>query len=222
MSTQLQKNRTRFIVLGVLVLCAMVVAGLGPVTGWFGIASATTSTADPAEAPPGPVGEDSPRPSPSPLAIPAPRQKPLGDTEKATEAAEDTIQVLVSANNEILQRADGGTDGLENVATGFVWGELQALATEREQMGLKQVGESIITSTAVRSTDLKASPPTMQIDVCIDSSGVDVVDSVTGKSMKTLLYAPDAPVLNQYGAEFIDGTWKISSHTIPEDSSCPQ
>jgi hypothetical protein len=165
--------------------------------------SAETATTTPAPTPP------------PPLAVPAPSPAPLGDEAVSVKAVDDAAANLIVASNEILQRADGQTDGLENVAAGFVWGEMQALATERQQQGYKQVGKAKITSTTVKSVDLAATPPTAVLDVCIDASGIDVIDA-NGESLKGQLYQSSTPTLNVYGAEFIDGLWKLVTHNIPD------
>ena len=155
----------------------------------------------------------------APLSLPAPTSEPLGDAETTTIAVDAAVASLVAANNEILQRADGGTAGLENVAAGFVWGELQAQATEREKLGYKQVGAATVVSTTVRALDLAASPPAAEIGVCIDSSKVDVIDT-NGNSLSGLLYKPGTPTLNVYGAQYLDGHWKLVTHDIPDNAPC--
>lgn len=155
----------------------------------------------------------------APLSLPAPATESLGDAETTTTAVDAAVASLVAANNEILQRADGGTAGLENVADGFVWGELQAQATEREKLGYKQVGAATVVSTTVRALDLAASPPAAEIGVCIDSSKVDVIDA-NGNSLSGLLYQPGTPTLNVYGAQYLDGRWKLVTHDIPDNAPC--
>lgn len=157
--------------------------------------------------------------SPVPLSVPAPTPSPLTDEVHSIRAADTAIDSLVAANNEILQRADGGTQGLQNIAAGFVWGELQALATERAQLGYRQVGEATIRSVTARAVDLEASPPTVVLDVCVDATGVDIVDA-NGQSLRGLLYDPGSPTLNVYGAQYLDGLWKIATHEIPDSAPC--
>lgn len=110
-------------------------------------------------------------------------------------------------------------DDLADYTTGFVQGEVEAMAAERESLGYTQVGAAVITSIEVRKARLDATTPRITLDVCIDSSGIDVLDS-TGASLKASLYDPGHPVLNRYGAEYRDGAWKISTHEIPENGHC--
>ncbi|MGP5154665.1 hypothetical protein, partial [Glutamicibacter ardleyensis] len=109
--------------------------------------------------------------------------------------------------------------GIDQVADGFVKGQLEALAAERWQMGVHQVGEAKVVSVDTKNVDLDAKVPSMDLLVCLDLSGIDVVDE-NGNSFEGLLYKPKEPVLNTYGAIFTDGQWKISTHNIPEDSTC--
>jgi hypothetical protein len=210
---------------------AVVLAGtlaLALTTGWFGSAAAAgdkghgqaavSSTSAKAKADSA-HSKPVPEKTPPPLDIPAPGPQPLGDAKASASAADSAVAAVVTANNEILQRADGGTVGIDDVTAGFVRGELQALAAEREKLGYKQVGEAKIVSTTVRSVDLSASPPTVELGVCIDSSKVDIVDS-NGKSLGDLLYKPGVPVLNVYGAQYLDGRWKIVTHDIPDGAPC--
>jgi hypothetical protein len=207
-----RNGRLRWIAVGAAVV-ALVVISLGFIIG----------TAPPvAEAPPIDAAEqaDQEEPPPPPLEVPTPTPAPLGDEAVATEAVVISVETLVDATNEVLQRADGGTEGIESVATGFVEGELQALASERKHMGYTQVGEATVASVNVRSIELAANPPTALLEVCIDSSDLDVLDP-NGDSVADQLYRPDHPVMHLYGAVFMDGIWKVSTHEIPDGASCP-
>lgn len=204
-------RRVRWIVAGaaVLALVALVVAAL----------SLGVGTAPPmAENPPVDAAEEGELPPP-PVAVPMPTPAPLGDEAVATEAVVVSVETLVDATNEVLQRADGGTEGIESVATGFVEGEIQALALEREKLGYTQVGEATVTSTKVRSIDLAATPPTALLEVCIDTSDLDVLDP-NGDSVADQLYRPGHPVMHLYGAVYLDGLWRVSTHEIPDGASC--
>ncbi|MET0714519.1 MAG: hypothetical protein ABWY57_06370 [Mycetocola sp.] len=196
--------------------------GLGAAFGWFGTSSASspTNVAETA-APPVDSGdeEDDPEAPVTPLAVPPAEPQPLGDEAESAEAADVAITAVVEATAEIAQRADGDTEGIELITTGFVQGERQAMAEEREQLGYKQIGEATITSVTTREIDLTATPPTVILDVCIDASKIDVVDE-NGNSLKDRMYNPGGPVLHTYGAQYIDGLWKIATHEIPDSAPC--
>jgi hypothetical protein len=208
-----RNRRVRWIALGAAVV-ALIAISLGFI---IGMAPAVTETppVDAAEQ----AQADQEEPPPPPLEVPTPTPAPLGDEAVATEAAAISVESLVDATNEVLQRADGGTEGIESVATGFVEGEVQALAAERKQLGYTQVGEATVTSVTVRSIDLAAEPPVAVLEVCIDTSDLDVLDP-NGNSVADQLYRPDHPVMHLYGAVFLDGLWKVSTHEIPDGASC--
>jgi hypothetical protein len=203
------RTRTRWILAGV----GLAVAGAVAIGIPLVIAPADPPPADPE------LAEEEEAPPPPPLELTMPTPAPLGDEAAATDAVVTAAETLVSATNEVLQRADGGFEGIESVATGFVEGELQALAIERERMGYRQVGEASVTGVTIRSIDLTASPPVALLEVCIDTSDLDVVDS-NGTSVADQLYRPDRPVLHLYGAVFIDGLWRLSTHEIPDGATC--
>ena len=157
--------------------------------------------------------------SPAPLSLAFPTPAPLGEEPEAESAITIAAETLVAASNEVLQRADGGTEGLDAVATGFVEGEVEALAIERERMGYRQVGDAVVTNVTVRSMDLTTDPPTAVLEVCIDTGSLDVVDP-NGTSVADQLYQPGHPVLHLYGAVFTDGLWRLSTHEIPDGAAC--
>ncbi|GAB3122186.1 hypothetical protein [Glaciibacter psychrotolerans] len=201
-------RRTKRIVIAASVIAVVVAASGLAVVGALNSGNASGASDGASES-----STPTPKPAP-PLAIPTQTPAPLGDAEASEKTANAAVTDLVQANNEILQRADGGTDGLDSIAAGFVWGEMQALATQRQQEGLKQIGDAKITRTTVSSVDLSASPPTIVFDVCIDTSSIDVVDQ-NGESLKDQLYSSSTPTLNVYGAQFLDGLWKLVTHDIP-------
>lgn len=201
-------RRMRWIVAGAAIL-ALVALSIGVIVG----------TAPPtAETPPVDAAAQQ-EPPPPPLEVPMPTPAPLGDEAIASEAVVISVEALVDATNEVLQRADGGTEGIESVATGFVEGEVEALAIERKHLRYTQVGEATVTSVLVRSIDLEADPPAAVLEVCIDTSDLDVLDP-NGDSVADQLYRPDDPVMHLYGAVFLDGLWRVSTHEIPDGASC--
>jgi hypothetical protein len=210
-ATTHRNRRVRWIAVGAAVL-AVVALSLGIVIGM------APPPVDPAPVDSAEQAEEE-EPPPPPVQVPMPTSAPLGDEAEATEAVVLSVETLVDATNEVLQRADGGTEGIESVATGFVEGEIQALASERKHMGYTQVGEATVTSVNVRSIDLAANPPTALLEVCIDTSDLDVLDP-NGDSVADQLYRPDHPVMHLYGAVFMDGIWKVSTHEIPDGASC--
>ena len=199
-----------------LIGIVIVVAIIAAIAGIWGVVRSPASS--PSASTDTPKADGTPAAA-APLVTPPPTDGTVGDESAAVESTETTVATLIEAGNEVARRADGEVVGLDEIAAGFVWGELQALSTERQQLGYTQIGSASITKTSVRSVDLSGTPPTVMLDVCIDSSGIDVIDA-QGASMKDSLYLPDTPVMHVYGAQFLDGRWKIATHDIPEGASC--
>ena len=209
------RMRGRIPRLAVAVAVFVVVVGLvltvGLANGWFTFGGADAGK---------PAATSTPTPAPpKPLTLPTPTPAPIGDKTDSVEAVDSTLDSFILATNQVLQRGDGSIDGAETVAAGFVLGELQALAAERKALGYKQVGDAKLTDVTVGAVDLTAKPPAMTLSVCVDTSDVDVVDE-NGKSLKDRMYTPDHPVQHTYGAQFLNGLWKIVTHEIPEKGTC--
>lgn len=226
---QLRRRRSTRIAVAVAVFVTVVglVLVVGLVNNWFvpggpGSPVADTGSSSAPSTPGSTPGAAARTPAPAPtdpLTIPTPTPAPITDESESAKAADTALDTLVDATNEVLQRADGTVSGAEVVATGFVLGELQALAAERKELGFKQIGEAKVTDITVVSVDLDADPPAMTLNVCVDASGIDVVDE-SGVSQKDRLYNPGKPVLHTYGAQHIDGLWKLATHDIPDDGEC--
>ncbi|WP_173923445.1 hypothetical protein [Agromyces sp. Marseille-P2726] len=195
------------------------VVGLAVVAAGFGIARMAAPPPEDGTEPVDAALQEEQEPPPPPLEYPMPTPAPLGDEAEASEAVVTSVETLIAATNEVLQRGDGGFEGIESVATGFVEGEVQALAIEREHLGYTQTGEATVTSVDVQSIDLAASPPTAVLEVCIDTSDLDVLDA-NGESVADQLYRPGHPVVHLYGAVYVDGLWRLSTHEIPDGATC--
>lgn len=144
---------------------------------------------------------------------------PSGAEKTEVDRASKTAGLLVDSMNQISKRDAKASVGVDRIATGFVLGELQAQAQEQEDLGYRQIGEAKITSVKASALKLKSPKPSMTLTVCVDVSGVDVVDAA-GKSLKASLYNPGRPVKHVYGAELLDNAWKIATHVIPDTQDC--
>ncbi|MBG6238873.1 hypothetical protein IWX78_001845 [Mycetocola sp. CAN_C7] len=194
----------------VFVVVVGLVLALGLANGWFDFTGGASNK---------PAATSTPTPTAKPLTLPTATPGPIGNEDESVDAVDTTLDSFILATNQVLQRGDGSIDGAETVAAGFVLGELQALAAERKSLGYKQVGDAEITEVTVGAVDLTASPPTMTLTVCVDTSDVDVVDE-SGTSLKDRMYTPGHPVQHTYGAQFLNGLWKIVTHEIPEKGTC--
>jgi len=156
----------------------------------------------------------SPSGTPVPSATGTAADEPADEADAAASAAVSAVTSVVTATNTLLASPGTVPKDLAKYTGGFVEGELRALAAERESLGYTQVGTAVITSITTARTNLDGDPPTIVLNVCIDSSGVDVLDA-SGASLKASLYDPGHPVLNVYGAQLTGGSWKIISHSLP-------
>lgn len=68
---------------------------------------------------------------------------------------------------------------------------LKPFAREQLDLGYRQVGDAVMTSVTASDVNLEATPATMTLTVCVDTSGIDVLDAA-GNSLKASLYNPDA------------------------------
>ncbi|MFV0251925.1 MAG: hypothetical protein ACK5H2_01130 [Beutenbergiaceae bacterium] len=208
-----------------LVVIAVVLTGANDAgSGADGAGSGTDASADGTSADadsPGadPVTDPPPTDPPSPVAVQPPTAGPVQDEITEQERVTTTIASVVAATNEISQRGDGGIEGLDLIATGFVLGELQNQAREQSEQGLTQEGEAVVVSSELIASDLDAATPTMSVAVCIDVSELRLFDE-NGQDVSSRLYNPGHPVRHIYGAEYLDDVWKISSHEIPAEQGC--
>lgn len=163
--------------------------------------------------------ESTPPEPTSPLAVDPPREGPIDDVETEQARVAEAVELVVEATNQIAQRGDGVVGGLESIATGFVLGELENLAREQAEQGYKQSGEARVVSAELLSSDLDADVPHIVLGVCIDVSEVTVTDA-NGTDVSDRLYDPGHPVRHEYGADFIDDVWMITTHEIPAVQNC--
>lgn len=216
-SMQLTRRRRRWVPLAIAGV--LTVAAVGVSVGLV-MSTQSTPSAAPTESPV--VTGDEEDVSEAPLAaVPTPTSAPLSSDEAAeVERAEETLDALIAASDEIAQRGDGSAVGLEAIATGWVLGELQAKAREQYDLGYQQQGEAKVTSITPAAVDLASETATISLKVCIDVSAIDVIDAA-GNSLKESLYNPGRPVAHVYGAIFEGDAWKLSTHDIPDVQDCP-
>ncbi|MGL5823283.1 MAG: hypothetical protein ACRCYU_00235 [Nocardioides sp.] len=133
--------------------------------------------------------DDVPETAPSPRATPPSSPSatkstaaPPTETEKASESASQALQKYYDVRNQLRQDPGKPLTLLDEVAiSSQLSAQKQLFKAERKQ-GLHQTGETLIADLEVQSVNLDNSDPkagqvpTVQIDVCLDVSDVDVVD----------------------------------------------
>ncbi|AZI57354.1 hypothetical protein EH165_03450 [Nakamurella antarctica] len=116
-----------------------------------------------------------------------------------------------------LVNGTGDTASLSTIATGALLGELQANAAEFANNGWRQEGVPTIASLAISDVALNADPPSMKIQVCLDSSSVRIFDD---SDLPLDNAGTPARSLNIYVMKFIDNKWILSEHTFPDNADC--
>lgn len=174
------------------------------------------------EATPTPTSSSS---SPAPTTSPTPQS----DSEIASEAASAVLRQYYDVRNELRQDSSKSLSRLDDVAVSTELAAQRNLFTKERKQGLHQTGETKVAKLDVTSVNLDNSDPkvgkvpTVQIDLCFDVSGVDVIDK-NGKSV----ISPDRPdtgwirflVSNYQWDNDPEGGWRVASSQDIERTPC--
>lgn len=178
----------------------------------------------------GNVPAASPSPSPSsPAPTTATTTTPPSDSEVASEAASVVLRKFYAVRNRLRQDPSQPLTLLDDVAISTQLAAQQQLFKKERKQGLHQTGETRIAELEVQSVNLDNSDPkagkvpTVQIDICLDVSRVDVIDK-DGKS----IISPDRPdtgwiqylVSNYQWDTDPDGGWRVASGQDIEREPC--
>lgn len=154
---------------------------------------------------------------------------PTSPSESATAAATATVNDYYAIRNQLRRDPEQPLSMLKSVAISTELATQQTLFKRERKQGLHQTGETKVVELEVQSVNLDNSDPqagkvpTVQIDVCFDVSGVDVLDA-DGKSVVT----PDRPdtgwirysVANYEWDSDPDGAWRVASSQDIDRSPC--
>ena len=154
---------------------------------------------------------------------------PTSPSESATAAATATVNDYYAIRNQLRRDPTQPLSMLKSVAISTELTTQQTLFKRERKQGLHQTGETKVVELQVQSVNLDNSDPqagkvpTVQIDVCFDVSGVDVLDA-DGKSVVT----PDRPdtgwirysVANYQWDSDPDGAWRVASSQDIERTPC--
>lgn len=154
---------------------------------------------------------------------------PTSPSESATAAATATVSDYYAIRNQLRRNPTQPLSRLKSVAISTELTTQQTLFKRERKQGLHQTGETKVVELEVQSVNLDNSDPqagkvpTVQIDVCFDVSGVDVLDA-DGKSVVT----PDRPdtgwirysVANYEWDSDPDGAWRVASSQDIERTPC--
>lgn len=174
-----------------------------------------------------PTTNESPTPSSS---APSPATTaPPTETEIAAAAASALVERYYAVRNRLRQHPKQPLALLKTVAISTELAAQQNLFKTERKKGLHQTGETKVAMLKVQSINLEHSDPkagkvpTVQIDVCFDVSGVDVLDR-DGDSV----VSPDRPetgwirysVVNYEWDSDPDGAWRVASSQDIERRPC--
>ncbi len=176
-----------------------------------------------------PSASTSATPSPSSPATASATTTPPTDTEVASEAASARLRGYFATVDQLRQQPTRPIGQLSAVAISTQLAAQKRLIQGQRSSGLRQTGSTTIAKLIVQSVNLvntgrKAGKvPTVQIDVCYDVSGVDVLDS-DGKSV----VGPGRPdtgwvrflVANYKFKAAPKGGWRVASGTDLKRAPC--
>lgn len=170
-----------------------------------------------------------PEPSGSPTASSTAPSTPPSEQAIASEAASDLLRKFYDVRNQLRQNPDRALGPLDTVAISTELAAQQNLFKKEREEGLHQTGETEIAELTVQAVNLDNSDPqtgkvpTVQIDVCFDVSGVDLIGP-DGKSV----VSPDRPdtgwirysVANYEWDSNPDSAWRVASSQDIERAPC--
>ncbi|QAY63523.1 hypothetical protein ET495_09995 [Xylanimonas allomyrinae] len=163
--------------------------------------------------------------APSPTSAPSPES----ESEQAAASAEDAVRDFYAVVDEL--RSDPASDvaALDDVATSIALSSRQRQLERERGDGWHQTGETKIVTLDVKGVDLTntdadgAVAPVVQFDVCIDVSGVDVLDangsSVAAAGRPTTGWERQT-VVNHDWADDPVGGWRVSTSETLGQQPC--
>ncbi len=154
---------------------------------------------------------------------------PTSPSEAATVRATAMVHEYYTVRNHLRTDPDQPLSLLKSVTISTELTTQQTLIKREREKGLHQTSETKVAELKVQSVNLDNSDPragkvpTVQIDVCFDVSGVDVLDA-DGKSV----VSPERPetgwirysVANYQWDTDPDGGWRIASSQDIERTPC--
>lgn len=168
---------------------------------------------------------------PATTSTPAATTSPTPPTEPqaASAAAEAKVREFYATTNQLRQDPSLKLSKLKTVAVSSELTSQQHLLRSERRDGYRQVGDTKIVELRVQAVNLDNSDPkagkvpTVQVDVCYDVSGADLVDE-DGKSVVSS-DRPDTGWIRHTVANYEwdsdpDGTWRVASSQDLEKKPC--
>lgn len=140
------------------------------------------------------------------------------------EPAQDVLLHFVStaAAMKTEPRVDGvpaSAPDYSQIADGPALGELQGQFDEFQNSGWVQTGAPVI-AAVLGYEDLETEQGFLRrLSICVDSSTVELKDQ-EGLILLAAAEPGSRKSLNYYDLQEQDGTWKVVSHSFPDDPAC--
>lgn len=170
-----------------------------------------------------------PSPTPTPASSAPTTTAPPSETKVASEAASQLVRTYYAVRDELRQQPKASLDKLTTVAISTELSAQQNLFKRERKDGLHQVGTTKIAKMTVQTVNLDNSNPkvgkvpTVQVDVCYDVSGADLVDE-DGKSVVNGDRADTGwiryTVSNYKWASDPTGDWRVATSENIERTPC--
>ncbi len=221
-------NRKRFwTIFGIAALLVVLVAvvlvvqlGRGPDGAQATSGSGTADASGSGTAEAGATGTIAPNPTSAgaadgPVSVAPGVDIPAADQQTAVQ----DIDAFVSGSAAVMAAQTQPSDAeLATLATGSALGTLQADTAEFAKNGWHQEGLPTVVSTNVVAYDPAAAPPQLTLNVCIDSSKVNIL-TAAGDAVRTGTdkdRSLNILTLNRSD----DGKWLVSRVSFPDDPTC--
>lgn len=143
---------------------------------------------------------------------------PTSPARNGPSNAQQAVSGYVKLNNTALHHAKVDPAELDRVAQGYAKGELRAQAEEFDERGWRQEGSAKVVGQHTVRKNLHANPPTVVVQVCVDSSGLRVLGP-DGKPAPGWQEKPKR-VPNRYTMVREHGSWKVRGHGYPKAATC--
>lgn len=219
------RARRRWALVGATVM-AVVGAAVATQLAVGGVGADGAAPGHPASARPNatsPVGAQ-PSPTTTPLdAAHSPRatagSRVFPGDAAVTDAVESALQTELAVLGNTTDRAAvlGSLQADTSVTANPFTESLKAAAQEYDAMGWRQTGAPRVEWVELLTRDEDATPPSVQVLACLDSSGVDVTDE-QGNSLR----GAATPTRSAQVLTLVDDEqgWKVIGATFPEDPEC--
>lgn len=186
-------------------------------------APGVTSPADSTDPPTGPTTGPTGAPTTPPTPTTTPAATDPGDQldpDAAAAAATDAVTRLLELADAAYAAPDSPTDPIDEVSTGAARDEVEGAVAELGTAQWRQTGTVEVSADDAVSVDVESDPATVTVRVCLDSSGVDIVDA-NGDSVRSAADQSPPPTSHDYVVVLgEDGAWRVSAHAITDPPDC--